>query len=128
MFLSRLVSMAKCEIRLYRFLVIYCIFIYFPSYRLNTVYISICIEDLLKIWFIVVTKSKLFSVIILYENISTALQTIRIFNGREVHTENSVTRVTVLHHEACRVTEFSIRSRQPLQILFLAISSLDNCI
>ena len=27
--------------------------------------------------------------------------TIRIFNGREVRIENSVTRVTVRHHEAC---------------------------
>ena len=29
--------------------------------------------------------------------------TIRIFNGREVRIENSVTRVTVRHHEAYRV-------------------------
>ena len=28
---------------------------------------------------------------------------IRIFNGREVRIENSVTRVTVKHYEACRV-------------------------
>ena len=30
-------------------------------------------------------------------------ETIRIFNGREVWIENSVTRVTVRHHLACRV-------------------------
>ena len=32
-----------------------------------------------------------------------SLQNIRIFNGCEVQIENSVTRVTVRHHEACRV-------------------------
>ena len=30
-------------------------------------------------------------------------QNIRIFNGREVRIENSILRVTVQHHEACRV-------------------------
>ena len=33
----------------------------------------------------------------------TQLLNIRTFNGREVQIENSVTRVTVWHHEACRV-------------------------
>ena len=52
------------------------------------------------------------------------LQIIRIFNGCEVRIENSVTRVTVRHHDACRVMpnsysewrnfEFSIRTEQPL--------------
>ena len=36
----------------------------------------------------------------------TRQQNIRIFHGCEVLIENSVTRVTVRHHEACRVTEF----------------------
>ena len=31
------------------------------------------------------------------------IENIRIFNGREVRIENTVTRVTVRHHEACRV-------------------------
>ena len=57
---------------------------------------------------------------------------IRIFNGCEVLIENSVTRVAVWHHEACRtvtrVTEFSICTEEPLWILFLAYSSFDNCI
>ena len=59
---------------------------------------------------------------------------IRIFNGCEVQIENSVTRVTVRHHEArrviansTRVTEFSICTEQSLQILFLAHSSFENC-
>ena len=41
-----------------------------------------------------------------------------VFNGCEVLIENSVTRVTVRHHEAheqlSRVTEFSIHTEQPL--------------
>ena len=60
---------------------------------------------------------------------------IRIFNGCEVLIENSVTRVTVRHPEACRVvpnsyrmTEFSVCTEEPLWILFLAYSSFDNCI
>ena len=55
----------------------------------------------------------------------------RMFNGCEVRIENSVTRVTVRLHEACRVmrmTEFSLSTEQQLQILFLAYSSFDNCI
>ena len=65
-------------------------------------------------------------------------KTIRIFNGCEVRIENSVTRVTVRHHDACltlfdaeqlsRVTKFSICTSQPLQIHFLAYFSFDNCI
>ena len=58
-----------------------------------------------------------------------------IFNKCEVLIENSATRVTVRHHEACRVmptvtrvTEFSISTSKPLLFLFLAISSFDNCI
>ena len=35
-------------------------------------------------------------------------KTIRIFNGCEVLIENSVRRVTIRHHEACRVTDFSV--------------------
>ena len=49
--------------------------------------------------------------------------------------ENFVTRVTDRHHEACRVmpklswvTEFSIRTENPLKIIFLAYSSFDDCI
>ena len=48
---------------------------------------------------------------------------IRIFNDCEVLIENSVTRVTLLHHELSRLTEFSIRTEKPLWILFLAYSS-----
>ena len=59
---------------------------------------------------------------------------IRILNGREVRIENSVTRITFRHHEACgvmpnrlsRKSEFSIRTSQPLWILFLGYSSFDN--
>ena len=47
-------------------------------------------------------------------------QIIRIFNGREIRTENA--------KQLSWVTEFSIWTEQPLQILFLAYSSLDNCI
>ena len=47
----------------------------------------------------------------------------KIFNCCEVPIENSVTRVTVWYHEACRVTEFSICTEEPLWILFLAYSS-----
>ena len=36
-------------------------------------------------------------------DVMTTVLTIRIFNGCEVLIENSVTRVTVRHHEACRV-------------------------
>ena len=50
---------------------------------------------------------------------------IRIFNGFEVRIENSVMRVTARHHEARRVTEFSIRTEQLLWIIFLAYSSFD---
>ena len=60
------------------------------------------------------------------------MQVIRIFNGCEVQIENSVTRVTVRHHGAWQVMpnsyhkwqDFSIRTKQPLWILFLAYSSL----
>ena len=59
---------------------------------------------------------------------------IRIFNGFEVLIENSITKVTVRHHEASRVmpnsyrvTEFSVCTEEPLWILFLAYSSFDNC-
>ena len=38
-----------------------------------------------------------------YRALSYIVQTIRMFNGCMVLIENSVTRVTVLHHEACRV-------------------------
>ena len=60
---------------------------------------------------------------------------IRIFNGREVRIENSVTKVTNClaspglpsdAEQLSRVTEFSIRTEQPLQILFLVYSSFDN--
>ena len=64
-------------------------------------------------------------------------QTIRIFNGCEV-IENSITRVTVRHHQTCRVMPNSYpsdakqlpewRTEEPLWILFLAYSSFDNCI
>ena len=53
---------------------------------------------------------------------------IRIFNGCEVRIENSVTRTTVRHYEAHRVTESSIRTEKPLLIIFLAYSSFDDCI
>ena len=51
------------------------------------------------------------------------------FHYLEVRIENSITRVTVRHHEACpvmpnsypRVTEFSICNKQPLWILFFSI-------
>ena len=51
--------------------------------------------------------------------------------GCEMRIENSVTRVTVLPSDAeqlSRVTEFSIRTKQPLLILFLAYPSFDDCI
>ena len=53
------------------------------------------------------------------------LRNIRIFNGCEVRIENSVTMVTVLHHEACR---FPIRAEQPLLVPFLAFTSFNNSI
>ena len=60
-------------------------------------------------------------------------ENIRIFNGCEVLIENSITRVTVPHHEPCRVMPNSypsdgICNEEPLWILFLAYSSFDNCI
>ena len=53
-------------------------------------------------------------------------KTIRIFNGREVRIENSVTRVTVRHHEAVpsdaeqlsRVTEFSFEPNNHYRFFF----------
>ena len=63
------------------------------------------------------------------------LKTIRIINGREVRIENSVSRVTSASQglpsdaeQLSRVTKFSIRTEQPLQILILAYSSFDNYI
>ena len=60
---------------------------------------------------------------------------IRIFNGCEVWIEYSVTRVTVRHHEACRVMQnsylsdrISICTEEPLWILFHAYTSFKNCI
>ena len=60
---------------------------------------------------------------------------IRIFNGCEVPIENSVTRVTVRHHEACRVMLksyprdgiFNLHRRIIIDS-FSCISSFDNCI
>ena len=42
------------------------------------------------------------------------LQNIRIFNSCDVLIENSITKVTVQHHEAREVSEFSIPTEQPL--------------
>ena len=52
-------------------------------------------------------------------------QIIRIFNDCEVWIENSVTSDA---EQLSRVTEFSVRTEQPLLILFLAYSFFDNCI
>ena len=59
-------------------------------------------------------------------HLAVCRQNIRIFNGCEMQIENSVTRVTVRHHEACQVraeqlsqvTEFSMRTSQPLYGFF----------
>ena len=56
-----------------------------------------------------------------------SLLSIRIFNGCEVLIENSVTRVTVRHHEACRVMPnsytsdgiFSLHRRSIMDTFFL---------
>ena len=57
-------------------------------------------------------------------------QSITIFTGCEVRIENSVTRITVRcdAEQLSRVTEFSVHTEQPLLILFLTYSSLDDCI
>ena len=60
----------------------------------------------------------------------------KIFNDCEVQTENSVTRITVQHQQACRVmpngyTEwwnFKLTLNNHYKILFLAYSASDNCI
>ena len=54
----------------------------------------------------------------------------------EVQIENSVSRVTIRHHKACRVMPNSypewrnvlFRTEQPLWIVFLEYSSFDNYI
>ena len=62
------------------------------------------------------------------------MQYIKIVNGCEVRIENSVPKVTVrilprdAERQLARVTECSIRTEQPLWILFLAYISFDNCI
>ena len=61
-------------------------------------------------------------------------QYIRIFNGYKVRIENAATRVTGRNQEEAswyrkvsQLTEFLIRTEQPLWILFLAYISFDNC-
>ena len=64
------------------------------------------------------------------------IKNIRIFNGCVVRIDNSVTRATVWHHEACQVMsnsypkwqKFSISNEQPLWIPILAYPSFDECI
>ena len=65
------------------------------------------------------------------------LGAIRIFNGCEVLIENSVTRVTFRHHEACQVMPNSYPSDGILNLhlrtimdslFFFAYFSFDNCI
>ena len=51
------------------------------------------------------------------------LKVYKIFNGCEVRTENSVTRVSVPQGQTYRVTEFLIRTEQSLWILFLGYPS-----
>ena len=62
---------------------------------------------------------------------TTTQQNTRIFNGYEVQIQYSVIWDNCSAHDSeqlSRVTEFSILTEQPLQILFLAYSSFDNCI
>ena len=66
--------------------------------------------------------SALFAQAYLSENLGS--YGIRIFNGCEVWIENSVMRVTA--EQLSRVTEFSIRTKQPLWILFLVYFSFDK--
>ena len=55
-------------------------------------------------------------------------QNVKIFDGNEVRIEDSVTTVTVRHHEQLsRLTEFSINSERSSQIFFLAYPSI-SCI
>ena len=55
-------------------------------------------------------------------------QNVKIFDGSEVRIEDSVTTVTVRHHEQLsRLTEFSINSERSSQIFFLAYPSI-SCI
>ena len=53
---------------------------------------------------------------------------IRIFNGCEVLIENSVTRVTVRHHEACRVMPNSYSSDEIFSLHWRTIMDYCSCI
>ena len=53
---------------------------------------------------------------------------IRIFNGHEVLIENSITRVTVQHHEACRVMPNGYPSDGIFNLHLTAIMDSFSCI